>query len=337
MSKPTLPPIAVIGAGSWGTALALLLARNGSTVNLWGHDADDMRLMQHKRENQRYLPGYPFPATLHPKAELTDALLGVRDVVVVVPSSAFREVLSRLVPLVLPEVRCVWGTKGLDPLQCETLDAVAREVLGPRAVLAVLSGPSFASEVAKGLPTAVTLATRDEAFASELIQRFCNDNFRLYTTDDLLGVELCGVMKNVLAIAAGLSDGLSLGANARSALLTRGIAELARLLNVMGAQPQTLMSLAGIGDILLTCTTDQSRNRRFGLLLGQGKTVNEAITEIGQVVEGFANVSQLHQLAQRHNVDMPIVDAVYGVLSLHHSPQAAAQALMSRKVQGNWG
>lgn len=337
MHTPTSSPIAVLGAGSWGTALALLLARNGSQVRLWGHDADDMRMMQRARENQRYLPGHAFPATLQPTIELTDALQGVRDVVVVVPSIAFRQMLQRLVPLISSDMRCVWGTKGLDPDTCETLDVVAQQVLGSNAVLAVLSGPSFATEVAKGLPTAVTLATRDAAFADALIARFCNDNFRLYTSDDLLGVELCGVMKNVLAIAAGMSDGLGLGANARSALLTRGIAELSRLITALGAQPQTLMSLAGIGDILLTCTTDQSRNRRLGLLVGQGKSIEAAMVEIGQVVEGFANVSQLYHLAQRHQIDMPIVNAVYGVLELHHAPRDAATALMSRKVQGTWG
>lgn len=331
------PPIAVLGAGSWGTALALLLARNGHEVRLWGHDASDMQLMQDARENARYLPGYIFPELLTPCLELTDALQNVRDIVLVVPSHAFRSVLERVVPLVNHETRFVWGTKGLDAQTGETLDHVARHVLGPDAVLAILSGPSFATEVAKALPTAVTLATRDEAFFGDLQARFCNDNFRLYRSDDLVGVELCGVMKNVLAIAAGMSDGLGFGANARSALLTRGLAELARLLAALGGQAQTLMSLAGIGDVILTCTTDQSRNRRFGLLIGEGRSTDEAINQIGQVVEGYYNVAQLYQLSQRYTVDMPIVAAVYSVLQGHQSPSVAAAALMSRQVQGRWG
>lgn len=337
MTKQNERPIAVIGAGSWGTALAILLARNGSVVRLWGHIRDDMLLMQKKRLNARYLPGIAFPENLTPEIELVDAIQGVRDLLIVVPSAAFRSVLARLVPLIDDDMRVVWGTKGLDSETCETLDVVAKQILGEQIPLAIISGPSFASEVAEGLPTALTLACMDGEFSQSLIDRFSNDTFRLYRSTDLIGVELCGVMKNVLAIAAGICDGLKLGANARSALLTRGVAELSRLLQVTGGDLQTLMSLAGFGDIVLTCTTDQSRNRRFGLMIGAGISINEAARKIGQVVEGYVNTTQLFRLAQKHNLDMPIVNAVYRIFQENLSPKDAATELLSRRASGAWG
>lgn len=337
MSTRNQSPIAVVGAGSWGTALALLLARNGSAVRLWGHDHDDVLLMQQQRVNSRYLPDYPFPENLSVQLELVDALQEVRDILIVVPSAAFREVVSRLVPLITQQHRVVWGTKGLDSANSETLDVIARRILGEKIALAVLSGPSFASEVAGGLPTAVTLASQDAVFSDDLVARFSNDTFRLYKSRDIIGVELCGVMKNVLAIAAGICDGLKLGSNARSALLTRGMAELDRLLQTMGGDSRTLMSLAGFGDIILTCTTDQSRNRRFGLMIGAGCSVTVAIEKVGQVVEGYVNASQLHRLSEKHQLDMPIVNTVYRILQQKIKPTAAVAELLSRKSGERWG
>lgn len=322
-------PIAVIGAGSWGTALAMVLARNQQPVRLWGHEADEMQKMRATRVNQKYLPDFELPAALTIALSLEEVLQEVSDVLIVVPSHAFRSVLAKAKPLFPKTVRIAWGSKGLDPESCLTLDEVAKELLG-EIPLAVLSGPSFAKEVAAELPTAVTLASNDDKFSEDLISRFQSETFRLYKSQDLLGVELCGVYKNVLAIAAGMSDGLNLGADARSALITRGIAELSRLITHCGGSKETLLGLAGIGDTILTCTTDTSRNRRFGLLIGGGLDKDAAIKQIGQVVEGYINTQQLHRLAQKHQVEMPIAAEVYRVLYENQSPQAAAKELLMR-------
>lgn len=328
-------PIAVIGAGSWGTALALVLARNGCDVRLWGNDAPQIQRMHDQRVNSDYLPDRHFPENLTVCLSVEAVLQDVQDVLMVVPSHAFRRALVSAKSYFSKNLRLAWGTKGLDPENCQTLEAVAREVLGDKVPLAVLSGPSFATEVADNLPTAITLASEDENFMDSLLKRLSNPNFRLYKCKDVIGVELCGVVKNVLAIAVGLCDGLNLGANTRCALITRGIAELSRLLTALGGKPQTLLTLAGIGDIILTCTTDQSRNRRFGLAIGQGIPVQTAIAQIGQVVEGYINTDQLYRLAKRHNVDMPIVTTLYNVLYQNLSAEKAVKTLLSRET-GQW-
>ncbi len=325
-------PVAVLGAGSWGTALAILLANNGQPVRLWGHDAKHVRQMQHDGLNQRYLPDCKFPNTLQITSKLADALFDAQDIFIVVPSYAFVDLLHEINPLLLPEARLVWGTKGLTR-QGELLHDAATAILSTTHAqhLAVLSGPSFAKEVARGLPTAVTVASTNKEFADIISLRLSNTHFRVYTSTDITGVEICGVVKNVLAIAAGIVDGLQLGANALSALITRGLVEMKRLGVALGGKPATFTGLAGLGDLVLSCTDNQSRNRRFGHAIAVGKTMTEAIAEIGQAVEGYYNIAMAYQLAQQHRVNMPITEQVYQVIYQAKSPRAAIQDLLSRE------
>ncbi|MEX0732607.1 MAG: NAD(P)H-dependent glycerol-3-phosphate dehydrogenase [Aquisalimonadaceae bacterium] len=322
-------PIAVLGAGSWGTALALVLARNGHAVRLWGHAAAHVDALTRDRENRHYLPGARFPETLTPTADLNTAMDGVRDVLVVVPSHAFRDMVTQLVQLLPDDGRLIWATKGLEARSGGLLHDVVTEVL-PGHPMAVLSGPSFAAEVARELPTAVTIASPDRRFAADMAERFHNSYFRPYTSADLVGVELGGAVKNVLAVATGIADGLTLGANTRAGLITRGLAELVRLGTALGADAGTFMGLAGVGDLILTCTDNQSRNRRLGLALGAGKSISEALKEIGQTVEGIRTAGEVHALAAARRVEMPICEQVYAVLVDGVAPEQALRALMSR-------
>ncbi len=324
--------IAVLGAGSWGTALALLLARNGVPTRLWGWNAEEMAAMAKKRENTRYLPGETFPAMLSVESELEASVDGVRDILIVVPSHGFVDLLQQLKPMLANDARIAWASKGLVPETGSLLSEAVKEVLGPRP-MAVLSGPTFARELARGVPSAAALAANDQAFSAALVRRFHNTRFRIYCTDDLVGVQLGGVVKNIIAVGAGMSDGLGFGANTRAALLTRGLAELVRLGRAMGAKVETLYGLAGLGDLLLTATDDQSRNRRFGLALGQGKTIQEAIDAIGQVVEAVRNAKEVFHLAQRLSVDMPIAEVIYQVLYCQLSPAKAAELLLTRDLK----
>lgn len=326
---------AVLGAGSWGTALALVLARNGNDVSLWGHHAEHVAQMARQGENARYLPGISFPGSLRPEADLGRAIVGVDDVLVVVPSHGFRSLLQNLQPLLCPDQRLSWATKGLDAASGQLLHEVAGEVLPDRS-LAVLSGPSFAAEVARSLPTAVTVAATDERFAGDLAAAFHNDTFRVYTSTDIVGVELGGAVKNVLAVGAGVSDGLGFGANARAGLITRGLAELVRLGHALHADPQTIMGLAGVGDLILTCTDNQSRNRRFGLMLGEGKTVDEAVAAIGQTVEGSRTAREVYRLAQRIGVEMPICEQVYRLIEGEISAEQSVRNLMGREPKAEF-
>lgn len=330
MSSPEKSPIAVLGAGSWGTALAILLANNGQRVKLWGYDSSQVEQMARDRTNARYLPNIPLPPSLQLSSDLAETLADTQDVLLVVPSYAFTEVLIQAKPHLLPTARLVWGTKGLT-VDRELLHIAAARILDAAHPLAVLSGPSFASEVARGLPTAVTVAATDPAFASDLITRFNSNYFRVYTVHDITGVEVCGVVKNILAIAAGIVDGLHLGANATGALITRGLAEMKRLGIALGGHPETFTGLAGLGDLVLTCTGGQSRNRRFGYALGEGKTAEAALKEIGQAVEGYRNLEAAYQLAQELKVSMPITEQVYQIVFENKSPKTAVQALFSRE------
>lgn len=322
--------VAVIGAGSWGSALALLLARNGVDTRLWGNEDDNQSLMQSTRENARYLPGHTFPDNLTVCLDVEACLEGVRDVLIVVPSHVFRSVLQQLKPLLPKDARIVWGTKGLDPKTKQCLSQVVADEMGEQTPMAVLAGPSFAKEVAANQPTAVSLAGNDETFLQDCIEYFHNDRFRVYVNDDMIGVQLCGALKNILAIGVGIADGLQLGANSRAALITRGLAEMARLNTAIGGQAQTLMSLAGVGDLVLTCTDDQSRNRRFGLALGMGVDCETAQRKIGQAVEGLQNTQQVYELAQEHGVDMPIVTQVFGIIHKGLSPEHVVAELLER-------
>mgnify|MGYP005906109219 CR=1 FL=1 len=321
----------VIGAGSYGTALALTLARNQHPVVLWGHDPQHMARLAAERENAAFLPGIPFPPDLHIEADLAKAVTASRDILVVVPSHVFGEVLQQLRPYLRPDSRLVWATKGLEAETGRLLQDVAREVLGDAIPLAVLSGPTFAKEMAVGMPTAISVSASDPQFSADLQQLFhCGKSFRVYNSPDFIGVQLGGAVKNVIAIGAGMSDGMGFGANARTALITRGLAEMTRLGVALGAEAATFMGMAGLGDLVLTCTDNQSRNRRFGLALGAGKDVDTAMTEIGQVVEGYRNTKEVHLLAAHCGVEMPICEQIFKVLYEGKNPKEAAIALLSR-------
>ena len=323
-------PISVLGAGSWGTALALHLARNDNEVRLWGRDVQAMQTMQSSRQNQRYLPGIVFPDNLIATATLAQALDGVRDVLIAVPSHAFRETLRAIKPFTDDSLRLIWATKGFEHGAQALLSQVVEDEFGSALPNAILSGPSFAKELAAGLPTAITLASTFIEFRQDMVARFHNDKFRVYQSDDIIGVQVGGAVKNILAVGAGICDGLGFGANARTALITRGLAEMMRLGVAMGGKTETFYGMAGLGDLILTCTDNQSRNRRFGLGLGAGKTPEQTQKEIGQVVEAASNVEEVWQLAKRHQIDMPITEQIYRILHDHVAPAVAAKELLNR-------
>lgn len=324
--------ISVIGAGSYGTALAICIARNNHKTLLWGRDQDQVQAMQDNRENSRYLPGIAFPESLSLESDLVKAVSQSKNILLVVPSHAFADMLSKIKPHLQDDACIAWATKGLEPNTGRLLQEVAREQLGDDATLAVISGPTFAKEMAAGMPTAVSVSSTSADFIQTLSDLLhCERAFRVYKNNDFTGVQLGGAVKNVIAIGAGMADGIGFGANARTALITRGLTELCRLGEALGAKQETFMGMAGLGDLVLTCTDNQSRNRRFGLALGQGKTVEQAMTDIGQVVEGFRNTKEVYMLAQRMQVEMPIVDQIYQVLYQGKSPKEAAIALLSRE------
>ena len=331
MSSAKKHAIVVLGAGSWGTALALLLARNGYAASLWGHDPAGQARLEQERENRAYLPGISFPEELHAYESLTVAVKDSSRFLMAVPSHAFRATLKALQPLLPTQAILAWATKGLEPGSGKLLSQVALEVLGNQRSLAVVSGPTFAREVALNLPTALTVASESESTAEEVASWLRNERARVYTSRDVAGVQLGGAIKNVMAIAAGISDGLGFGANARAALITRGLAELMRLGVAMGGQKETFMGLTGAGDLILTCTDNASRNRRVGLALGQGKKLPDILSELGQEAEGVATARELYQLAKKLNVDMPITEQVYRVLYENLPPQNAVEALLSRE------
>lgn len=323
--------ITVLGAGSYGTALAICLARNGHKTLLWGRDREHVNAMVHAKENVKYLDGCPFPDSLLLEVDLKKAVQASNNILVVVPSHAFGDMLKTIAPMITNESRIAWATKGLDPDTGNLLHTVARSVLGHDIALAVLSGPTFAKEMASGLPTAISLSSTDDQFVSHLSDLLhCEKRFRVYSNKDFIGVQLGGAVKNVIAIAAGIADGIGFGANARTALITRGLAEMTRLGLALDAQPSTFMGMAGLGDLVLTCTDNQSRNRRFGLALGHGKDVDFAMADIGQVVEGYRNTKEVYMLSQRHGVEMPIVEQVYKVLYCGCDAKTAAANLLSR-------
>jgi glycerol-3-phosphate dehydrogenase (NAD(P)+) len=325
--------IAVLGAGSWGTALAIQCARAGHAVRLWGRAPAHGEAMRRERVNQRYLPDAPFPDNLQVAGDLRTALAEAEDVLVAVPSHAFRELLTAIRDLLTAGQRLCWATKGFELSSGRLPAQVAREVLGTGRLTAVLSGPTFAREVGAGLPTAMTIASRDADYAEQLAHDFSTPAFRAYTSTDIVGVEVGGAVKNVLAIGAGLSDGLGFGANSRIALITRGLVEMTRLGVTLGAQRETFMGLAGLGDLVLTCTDDQSRNRRFGLLLAQGLNCEAALSEIGQIVEGYGAARALHQVAQRERVTMPICAGIYAVLYSGLPADEVVRGLMMRPIR----
>ncbi len=321
----------VIGAGSYGTSLAISLARNSANIVLWGHEPEHMARLEADRANHEFLPNIDFPESLIIESDLEKAVSASCDLLVVVPSHVFGIVLNSLKPHLKTDSRICWATKGLEPETGRLLKDVASDVLGDGYSLAVLSGPTFAKELAAGMPTAISVASPDQEFVKELQEKIhCTRTFRVYANDDFIGMQLGGAVKNVIAIGAGMSDGIGFGANARTALITRGLAEMSRLGAALGAKPETFMGMAGLGDLVLTCTDNQSRNRRFGLALGTGKDVDTAQEEIGQVVEGYRNTKEVWLLSERMGVEMPIVEQIYQVLYQGKDAHLAAQDLLAR-------
>ncbi|MCC5879521.1 MAG: NAD(P)H-dependent glycerol-3-phosphate dehydrogenase [Idiomarina sp.] len=321
----------VLGAGSYGTALAICIARKGVPLTLWGRNEDDMRNMQEARENTRYLPGIALPDEITLQSDLVKAVADSDTILVVVPSYGFGEVLEQIKPHLRPTARIAWATKGLEPGTGRLLSDVAIDVLGADRPFAVLSGPTFAKEMAQGMPTAIAVASNQPGFVNQLSEVLhCDKAFRVYQNDDFTGMQLGGAVKNIIAIGAGMADGIGFGANTRTALITRGLAELTRLGLAVGGKPETFTGMAGLGDLILTCTDNQSRNRRFGMALGEGKTVEQAMEEIGQAVEGYRNTKEVFELAKRYQVEMPIVEQIYEVLYQGKDPMQASQDLLAR-------
>ncbi|MEZ0471783.1 NAD(P)H-dependent glycerol-3-phosphate dehydrogenase [Luteimonas salinilitoris] len=332
----TPPSVAVLGAGSWGTALAALIARHRAATVLWGRDAGIIEAIARQRENPRYLPGVTLPESLHATTDLGAALRGADLVLVVVPSHAFAETLQALAPLRPAHAGVAWATKGFEPGSGRFLHEVAAGTLGPDVPLAVVTGPSFAKEVAVGLPTALTVHADDEGFAQTVADVLHGPAFRAYTGDDMCGAELGGAMKNVLAVATGVADGMGLGLNARAGLITRGLNEMLRLNIAIGGRPETLMGLAGLGDLVLTCTGDLSRNRRLGLALGRGRSIEDAVREIGQVVESLQTADEVMRLADRHGIELPIASNVRDVLHGDITPAEGLARLMARERKAEY-
>ncbi|HEX8954411.1 MAG TPA: NAD(P)H-dependent glycerol-3-phosphate dehydrogenase [Polyangia bacterium] len=327
--------IAVIGAGSWGTALAKVLGENGHAVTLWGRAEEHVEEIGRQHANPKYLPNVTLPATLTSTSDLEAAVRDKKYVLSVVPSHVVRDVLGRAGKYMHPDAIVISASKGIENETLATMDEVLKDVLpgkiGTR--LAFLSGPSFAKEVGAGLPTAVVMASRDRRIAEEAAALFQGERFRVYTSDDVCGVELGGALKNVMAIAAGVADGLGLGHNSRAALITRGLAEISRLAVRKGANPLTLAGLAGLGDLVLTCTGDLSRNRTVGIGLGRGQTLREVLAGMSQVAEGVKTTKSAHDLAARLGVEMPITDAMYKIVYEDQPAREAVSTLMGRPTK----
>lgn len=334
----TLEKIGVIGAGSWGTAIAKLLSDHDHNVTLWAHRAEHVAAIYKDRENKEYLPGFTLNEKLTVTADLEKAVTGANLVVMVVPSHVYRKVFSRVVPCLAKNTHIISATKGIENETLMTMNQVMRDVLAENqdnpaianVHLGVLAGPSFAKEVAAGIPTAVTVAANTKEEAAYFQQRFHTSRFRVYASTDVIGQELGGALKNIEAIAAGICDGLGYGTNTRAALITRGLAEITRLGVKMGANPLTFSGLAGLGDLVLTCTGDLSRNRTVGLKLGQGKTLQQILDEMNMVAEGIKTTKSAKALADKMGVEMPILDQVYKVIYEGKAGDDAVKSLFSR-------
>lgn len=321
--------MALFGAGSWGTALAMQLARNGSRVNLWGHEPEHIENLIKHRENCEFLPGIKLDDNIFPLATLEACLDRADTVLIAIPSKAFRGFLQQLKPVLSPTHSIFWASKGFEIETGKLLHQLILEEL-PGHHYGVVSGPTFATEVARGLPAAITCAGDDQASTAFFAGLLHGSRFRCYTSDDVVGVELGGALKNILAIAVGTADGLGFGANTRAALMTRGLSEVMRLGQRLGARQETLMGLAGLGDLILTCTDDQSRNRRFGLAIGKGRTVEQAMIDVGQTVEGYRAARAIYLLSQEMGLELPIMEQVYRVLYENIKPIDAVQSLENR-------
>jgi glycerol-3-phosphate dehydrogenase (NAD(P)+) len=313
------PPIAIIGAGAWGSALAIHLARKGQEVRLWAYEKEQVTEINTKRTNSRYLPGIVFPPNILCFDDYQTVLSEAQDILVVVPSVAFHASLIKMQPFFQSNQRLLWASKGLDSEKHQLLNDVVKDVLGNKQ-MAVLSGPSFAKEVAMGLPTAVCIASENYNFAQDLLLRFQTKTFRVEITADIIGVELGGAIKNVLAIAVGMTEGLGFGANAKAAVITYGLSEMIELGLALGAKQETFLGLSGLGDLVLTCTDNQSRNRRLGLALGQGQTLTETKKLIG-TTEGYDTAKNIFFLIKKYGIKAPFCEGVYHILYEQKSPQ----------------
>jgi len=372
MTASNTAAVAVLGAGSWGTALAALIARHGHPTVLWGRDVATVAAIDGDGENPRYLPGIALPGNLRATTSLHEALVDAALVLVVTPSHAFAETLRALAPLRPPQAGVAWATKGFEPGSGRFLHEVAADILGDDVPLAVVTGPSFAKEVAQGLPTALTVHSDDAAFCRQVadvlhgpaFRAYTGSDmrgaelggamknvlavatgvadvlhgpaFRAYTGSDMRGAELGGAMKNVLAVATGVADGMGLGLNARAGLITRGLNEMLRLNIALGGRPETLMGLAGLGDLVLTSTGDLSRNRRLGLALGRGSSIEDAVREIGQVVESIQTADEVMRLATAHSIELPIAEGVRDVLHGSVTPAEGLARLMAREQKAEY-
>jgi len=333
MNNPESRRISVLGGGSWGTALAIQIARAGHDITLWDISPEHIKAMQETRCNQQYLPDILLPPSLKLSAELESTLRQANTLLLAIPSHAMRGFLKKNKPWIRPEQHIVWATKGLEENTAKPVHQVVAEELPECKYTAVVSGPTFAGEVARGLPTAVAVASHSHRIAEQVAGFLHSDHFRVYTSEDITGVELGGSLKNVLAIAAGIADGLGFGSNTRAALITRGLAEMLRLGLAMGAQTETFMGLAGLGDLVLTCTDNQSRNRRMGLALADGLSIEQARGQIGQAVEGVKTAREAWYLAQQYKVDMPIIEQTYKVLYENKPPADAVKDLLGREAK----
>jgi glycerol-3-phosphate dehydrogenase (NAD(P)+) len=322
--------LAILGGGSWGTALAVILAPRFERVRLWFHEPDLAAAAAAERENRVFLPGIRIPQNVHPDSRLDSAAAGADLIVGVMPSHAARSVYLRMRGCAAPVVS---ATKGLDATNLLRMSQVIEEVFGAAFPVAVLSGPTFAREVAEGKPTALVCGSRDAALAAAVQEQFSSGTLRVYASSDPIGVELGGALKNVIAIAAGICDGLALGHNALAALVTRGLAEITRLAVACGARPETLAGLAGLGDLVLTCTSDLSRNRQVGLQLASGAGLDRILASTPMVAEGVRTAALAMQLAERHGVDMPITSEMHAIMNGQRAPGEAISRLMSRTLR----
>jgi glycerol-3-phosphate dehydrogenase (NAD(P)+) len=331
------PRIGVIGAGSWGTALALLLAEKFFDVYLWAHRQAHVEALRRDRQNRAYLPGFPFPETLIPTSSIRQAVAGADVVLMAVPSHGYREVFAQVIGCATAEPIFVSATKGIENESLKTMTQVMEECLvesqKPPTPLAVLSGPSFAKEVAENVPTAVTIGCSDEAVAGHLQKLFSTSFFRVYTSGDVIGLEISAALKNIIAVAAGICDGLEFGTNARAALITRGLAEITRLGVLLGAEQQTFYGLSGIGDLVLTCTGALSRNRHVGMELGKGKSLEEILASMSMVAEGVKTTGAVYDMAKKLGIDMPILEQVHQVLYHNKDCRTAVRDLLGRALK----
>jgi len=332
-----VPVIAVLGAGSWGTGLAMQLDRSGSRSILWDRDTENLLQIRSTRRNQKYLPDIEIPASIGVETDVLVAVKAADHVLLVTPSHAFASVIKTIRDVLQPGQGIAWACKGFEPGSGRLLHQVATELLPPTTPQAIVTGPSFAKEVAMNLPTAVTVAGSDSNFTNTIAQALHGGRFRAYTSDDMIGAELGGAVKNVMAVATGICDGMKLGDNARAALITRGLAEMMRLGAALNAKPETLMGLAGAGDLILTCTGDLSRNRQLGLKLGKGKTLEQALDEIGQVVEGVNSAAEVQRLAIELDINMPISEQVNGIIHNGWNPAEGVARLLAREQKAEYG